>query len=292
MVGAASRSGAPRAILWAGPSGAGTDLTPASFVGAQASATSGVQQVGFGEVSAGLAHALLWSGTAASAVDLTPAGLSGQTQSEAFGFGGGQIVGFLNGNSTGTAHAFIWDGKGGFVDLQPTAEGLTAIVSSQANSTDGVHQVGFGYYGNAEGPTHALLWSGTAASAIDLNPTLLSNITSSTALGVGGDEEVGYGNSGSTAQALLWTGTASSAVNLNPAGFVASTAKATNGLLQVGSGLTSSIATHAIVWSGTAESAVDLQNLLPTGVVWSSSSADSMIQTATSSALRLGRPAA
>jgi hypothetical protein len=110
---------------------------------------------------------------------------------------------------------------------------------------------------------HALLWSGTAASAVNLHP---AGYDASAAYGVSGAYQVGDGfspTSGGFSHALLWNGSAASAVDLHPAGFDSSGAAAVSGAYQVGSGiLTSSGARHALVWNGTAASAVDLHPLL------------------------------
>jgi hypothetical protein len=125
--------------------------------------------------------------------------------------------------------------------------------------------------------THALLWSGTAASAVDLNPTDLAGITFSQALGVDGTEQVGYGSghgTGGFSQALLWYGSGGSAVDLNPAGFVTSSATDTNGTEQVGGGSQEASGfANALVWFGTPTSAVDLQAMLPATDTWESSDA-------------------
>jgi hypothetical protein len=122
--------------------------------------------------------------------------------------------------------------------------------------------VGSGY-GSATGEyDHALLWSGTASSAVDLNP---SGFTQSYAFGTTGGQQVGYGEGSATGgnnYALLWTGTASSAVDLNPTGFTQSYAFGTSGGQQVGRGITTGGNSDALLWSGTASSAVDLN---PTG---------------------------
>jgi hypothetical protein len=60
---------------------------------------------------------------------------------------------------------------------------------------------------------HAILWNGTAASYVDLNPV---GFIRSYALGTNGTQQVGWGlvtDTGSS-QALLWSGTADSCVNL------------------------------------------------------------------------------
>lgn len=116
-------------------------------------------------------------------------------------------------------------------------------------------QSGIGYIGSTP---HALMWSGTAASAIDLNP-------------VGYSQSVAYGNFGTTVvgfaapvgsfnHAVLWNGSAASVVDLNPAGFQSSIANAATTAKQVGAayGTTTNFNNHAFLWGGTAATAVDL----------------------------------
>jgi uncharacterized membrane protein len=114
---------------------------------------------------------------------------------------------------------------------------------------------------------HALLWSGTAGSAVDLNPAGVDN---SYAYATGGTRQVGYGSgtaTGFNAHALLWSGTAASTIDLNPTGFGYSYALGTNDAQQVGfgSGFATGNNNHALLWSGTAGSLVDLGALLPAG---------------------------
>jgi hypothetical protein len=133
-----------------------------------------------------------------------------------------------------------------------------------AYATDGIRQVGIGV--PAPGISHALVWSGTAESAVDLHPTILEGFENSVARGVAGNQQVGEGEStpGRT-HALMWTGTPDSAVDLHPttlSGFVTSTAYDTNGQHQVGVAR-GAAGNHAMLWTGNAESAVDLHLLLP-----------------------------
>jgi hypothetical protein len=74
-----------------------------------------------------------------------------------------------------------------------------------------------------------LLWTGTADSAVDLNPTNLPTFNESVAVGTNGRQQVGYGSGPGfpVVQALLWNGTANSTVNLHallPPGFMGSEA--------------------------------------------------------------------
>jgi hypothetical protein len=125
----------------------------------------------------------------------------------------------------------------------------------------GGQQVGTGW-GSASGNFHAFLWSGTAASAVDLNP---SGFTYSYAYGISGGQQVGYGSphsvTGEYDHALLWSGTADSVVDLHPSGFTHSYAYGTSGSQQVGNGWNGTV-NHALLWSGTAGSVVDLGSLL------------------------------
>ncbi|HEX2715726.1 MAG TPA: hypothetical protein VHM88_26385 [Candidatus Acidoferrales bacterium] len=99
---------------------------------------------------------------------------------------------------------------------------------------------------------HALLWRGSAASVVHLDPTGMA----AEVHGACGEQQVGYGTGptmAGTAHALLWRGTAASVVDLNPNGFDGSVALGTSGGQQVGAGNG-----HALLWRGTAASVVDL----------------------------------
>jgi probable HAF family extracellular repeat protein len=107
---------------------------------------------------------------------------------------------------------------------------------------------------------HAFLWTGTAASAVDLNP---SGFTFSFALGVADGQQVGAAAgpaTGDNNHAFLWTGTAASAVDLTPSEFTSSQAVGVANGQQVGFA-----DNDAILWTGTAASAVDLNAFLPAG---------------------------
>ncbi len=166
-----------------------------------------------------------------------------------------QFAGFANLGET--SHATLWtDSAPAGINLHPSA----GFDSSQANSTDGMQQVGWGHL-PATTNYHALLWTGSAESVVDLHPN--AGYSSSVAFGVGGSQQVGWGNGTGTfhpSNALLWSGTAASVVNLNPAGFTTTAARATNGEQQVGSGAGAATTgyTHALLWHGTAASAVDI----------------------------------
>ena len=137
---------------------------------------------------------------------------------------GGQVVGYpVNLSAPGgggtPGDGMLWTPPAGKV------VDLTLMDGVPANATDGVQQVG--------GSGHALLWSGTAASVIDLHPT---GFVSSQGYGVASSQQVGAGQiqqgTSLITHALLWNGTANSAVDMQPtnlAGFDSSIAYATDG---------------------------------------------------------------
>lgn len=147
-----SSGGLVHAMVWDLTTGGATDLHPAGFDTTFANATDGTYQVGHGILAGGISdgqfHALLWSGSAGSVVDLNPAP---NMVSVAHGIFGDQIVGSTN------LGAALWVGPDHkFVNLG----------GGTAYATNGIYQVGVAY-GN-----HAVRWSGTAGSILDLQQFL------------------------------------------------------------------------------------------------------------------------
>src|SRR5262249_38504775 len=67
-------------------------------------------------------------------------------------------------------HASLWGSPvAAFVDLHPTNLSLSANSISSALGIGGGRQVG-SFYDSAVGRRHAVLWDGTADSAVDLHP--------------------------------------------------------------------------------------------------------------------------
>lgn len=142
------------------------------------------------------------------------------------------------------------------VDLNPAGE----FEQSGAVGVSDGQQFGFGFGPSTEFRNHALLWTGTAATVIDLNP---AGYNGTAGWAVSGGQQVGNGNGPTTGyenHALLWSGTATSVVDLHPAGFRSSYAQGVTGGRQVGYGLLSGppFGVHALLWSGSAASVVDL----------------------------------
>jgi hypothetical protein len=110
------------------------------------------------------------------------------------------------------------------------------------------------------GVDHASLWSGSAASWVDLSP---AGATRSHIYSTSGGQQAGLAVVGGITRASLWRGTSASWVDLHPVGAISSTAYSTSGTHQAG------IATFGIptppfvllsasLWRGTAASWEDL----------------------------------
>ena len=125
------------------------------------------------------------------------------------------------------------------------------------SGVSGGRQVGYTTVGIA---ARASLWSGTAASWVDLHP---ADATDSSASGVSGGQQVGVAYLGTVARASLWTGTAASWVDLTPAGADFSEAQGVDAGQQVGNARFAGGGRRASLWSGTAASWVDLHVFLP-----------------------------
>lgn len=233
--------GATRSLVWGG--GDGQQVGRASF----ASLTVPTR-------------AMLWAGSAGSAVDLHPAGWA---FSEAHDAADGQQVGVAQFSSAFVTSAVMWTGTAeSFVRLDPP----TGTGASRALGTDGVQQVGtwVGGFGGSSA-IRAALWSGSAASHVDLHPTG-DSLSEATAVSHG--QQVGWVQLPSQPGgdrpevASLWTGSAASWVNLNPAGASSSRATGVFNGLQVGSARTAA-GERASLWRGTAASWVDLHAFVP-----------------------------
>lgn len=177
------------ALLWSGTPDSAVDLNPAGFTDSFAFGLMANQQVGSGWTAAGGKNrdfALMWSGTAASAVELHPIQMPQILQSFAYATDGRHQVGvgYGIGPSGNYYHAFLWSGTAeSAVDLNPT--NLKGITHSYAYGVYGSQQVGYGYSGfplpGPDVPLHALLWNGTADSAVDLQSALPPTFVSSKA---------------------------------------------------------------------------------------------------------------
>ncbi len=254
-------------LAWSGSGSSPVVLLPQLYVEGWAYGAGGSSIVGTLITNDGgyfgFNHAALWQGASHTFTDLNPAGSCGSCSpgSNAYGTNGTYIVG--SGGSP--EHALLWKltQLKTPIDLNPAG-----FAYSEAYVVRGTAQAGYAYSSTTYS-NHAVLWHGTAASAVDLTPSTLS---SAYATGLGHLSEVGCGTPAgmSVNHALLWHGTAASMVDLHPAGFVDSCARAAQGNVEVGYGHISGTVLHALLWRGSAKSAVDLQQYLPASTFTSS----------------------
>lgn len=253
------------------------DLHPAGWTNSMARSSDATQQCGYGySPITGGNHALLWSGSAASYVDLH----NSFTWTYCAGIDNGQQVGFGETPVYFTTYqkAMMWTGSAASaVVLHPLAYGY-----SKALAVRNGQQVGYGsslpyptFTDDSLGyhtTSHALLWTGSAASVVDLNPL---GYDASEALATNGVQQGGWAYSAISAthqHAGVWSGTADTFVDLHPTGY--SDTKITGMTLtkQVGEGWVGAAGQpgsvrHALVWQGTADSVVDLNQYLPAGYI-------------------------
>ncbi|MCL6508340.1 MAG: hypothetical protein K6T59_15095 [Bryobacteraceae bacterium] len=153
----------------------------------------------------------------------------------------------------------------------------------------GGQQVGDSNNLRSGGSSHALLWSGTPESLVDLHP---SGWDASFATGVAGGWQSGYLERLSPEyfqRAVMWNGSRESMVMLHPQGWVSSAALGISLTDQVGHGTPVRGVRHAVRWRGTPESMVDLH---PKGYInsWAADT-DGEVQVGTASLIQGVRPA-
>jgi hypothetical protein len=251
-------------LAWSVDTGAVTQLTiPFSHLGGQANATDGVQIVGSAiglnrdGTAAGSAHGLVWNIASGTVVDVG-------AEANVFDVALGMQVGFVN---KGSVNAAFWRGSSKATLLHPK----TAVLSV-ANGTDGVRQAGYAGFdirvrveaakGNKNRRfNYAHVWTGTAASALNIHPYMSSAdgalLESSYAMKVKGSYVVGYAtvSTGTTAigpaRAIVWDA-AYQATDLQafvPAGFVSSVAYAVDENGNVAGVMTRVDGSrHAVLW--------------------------------------------
>jgi hypothetical protein len=122
----------------------------------------------------------------------------------------------------------------------------------------GDQQTGFAEIG---GIRRAGVWTGSAASWVDLNP---AGSVESYAFAASPGRQFGYARIGNIRRAGSWSGSAATWIDLNPAGATESQVYGANHEFQVGYAVTR-LKIRATLWSGSASSCVDLsQYLSPT----------------------------
>ncbi len=137
------------------------------------------------------------------------------------------------------------------------------LTRSFATGASGAQQVGMVVLG---GKGHPSVWSGSAATWIDLYP---AGVSDAVATGTSGGQQAGcaYYLTGDPYHAGMWTGSAASWVDLNPAGSHRSLALGIGSGQQVGFAEgTPNGSFHASLWTGTPASWIDLN---PSGADYS-----------------------
>lgn len=275
QVGAATVTGSSHAVMLSGNALTAVDLHPVPYYYSMAMCTDGLQQGGWGySVVGGGVHALVWNGASSSYADLNP---SGYMFSYCLGVHSGEQVGYAQNQSyfVTASHAMSWHSSAASaVDLHPA----TPYLFSRAVGCQNGEEVGYvssvaypdgdaiGYHTTS----HAIRWSGTAASAVDLHPL---GFDASEATCTSGTQQGGWGYVAlgtSHQHALLWSGTADSAVDLHPLGYTDTKVTSITATQQVGEGWVGTPGVmgsvrHALLWAGTAASVVDLNQFLPAG---------------------------
>lgn len=147
------------AVLWRGGAGGLVDLNPPGFDFSVARGVYGREEVGWGFRGRGKPHALTWHGTAASAMDINPRGFE---ESKAYGIWGRRVVGY-GVKRAGAKHALLWTGPSRkVVDLNPPG-----YAQSVCYAISGAREVGMAIRRGGR-VWHAMVWFGSAASAVDL----------------------------------------------------------------------------------------------------------------------------
>ena len=193
------------AILWSGTAASAVDLNPNGYRRSVATAVGGDHQFGWAVKTPNSAgsHAVMWTGTANSLADLNPAGYDA---SWIYGATETNEVGYVYGiNTNSYFHAGLWSGSTqSFLDLNPSW-----LDESKAVGVSAFGEAGYGI-GAVTGTNHALLWTGTANSAVDLHSYLAGSqhdFLSSYATGIDDQGNViGYAQaSDSYVYAIRWT---------------------------------------------------------------------------------------
>lgn len=146
-------------------------------------------------------------------VDLgSPAGLTGATTGYQVGQVGGPTY-YCGKGRRSVTYSFVYQGAPAGAYQLPGG-GPSAMVDGVAGGLEvGAIQVG----GQCSWVTHAVVWSGTSGTFVDLQPTSAGAAGGSVATATDGTHEVGYGLTGTGfTHAFVWTGSAASARDITP----------------------------------------------------------------------------
>lgn len=128
---------------------------------------------------------------------------------------------------------------------------FAGATDSSAVAIDGVHQ--YGWYLGGPSPSHAVMWTGSAASHVDLHPPGYSGSLIS---GAGDDQAVGTAGT----HAGLWAAGGAAFVDLHPPAATSSAAVAAHQGVQAGSA-----GGAAALWTGAPETYFNLGAFVPPG---------------------------
>jgi len=250
-------------VVWDAGSFAPADITPAGSVGGAVLDAEGDLFTGwfwhtYSCYSGGQWWTCAWQSAgfwAAPSLAFDEVHMSGAEYDAVSGTDGERMVGtvtyeYSQGNYS--SYAYLWGPPTfGGQSLHP-ASGAS---NSGASAIDGGRQYG-SYNTPYPGPvTHAAMWSGIAASMVDIHPAGFSR---SWVSGAGDDQAVGSAYLGDVPHAALWAGAGAAFLDLHPPGAASSSAVAAHGGVQIGS-----VGGRAAMWFGTPESHVDLGAYIP-----------------------------
>jgi hypothetical protein len=250
-----------RPVMWSGSASSALDLTPAGSVGGALLAGSAAVQVGWWwwpyQCPIGGAwytsyhrHGAMWNGTAESHDDVHYSGAEYSSVRDTDGalHVGGASWDDASGNAYSRAAIFPPPNHN-YLSLHPTG-----YSNSSSTAIDGEHQ-----FGSANTPfpgptTHAGMWTGTAASFVDLHPPGASRSW----IGHAADgQQVGSAEIGGTLTSGTWDGAAGTF-----RAFTSGTLTACGGGYQVGSSSQTGTS-GAAIWAGLDETPVELHGFLP-----------------------------
>lgn len=241
-------------------------MTPPGYSNSRVISTHFGKQAGWVNVGPSTTNAFLWHSSPNDTVNLHTGSIGKTTfvTSEANSIWGDEQVGFA-GVNTGLfgRRAVKWHSTAASAELLHPEH--LALLNSDALATDGKQQVGAGRDVNES--LRAIVWNGTAASAVDVTPP---GADSAEAVGVAGGYQVGSTVIAGTRRASVWQGSASSWVDLHPEGTYQSRIYATNGVWHVGSVTRFHVPgreddEHAVMWNAATNEMIDLHDYVPPG---------------------------
>lgn len=225
-------------------------------------------------------HAVVWNGTPNSAVDLHIASNTPANGSRAYGVSGTpsgfQATGMIE--ASGRDAAAMWSGStlqsSAFTSLK--ASNMVESGAPVAYSFNGIaKQAGYAEFPSS-GQRHPIVWSGTAASYVDLLPAGFFAGQAMCATGESGQELIGgFVRDDAGNKPIIWRGTSGNVQMLSgtpqrPAGFVLSVSSTqATGLIQIANGGSN----HAAIWNLATGQVTDLHGFLPSGYLNGQSSA-------------------